>query len=346
MNFIYFNINIILYNNFIFLFISVNMENLYNPGLIPLRAYTYHPKDNEKVDELIGYPLRRIFYVNKNSFSEKEKEKIKEVYLKAKEENYILPDDYSAEQILRQLIGNDYDINVTFENIKFEIEWKKNNLPIELTDEINKILNLGFIYVHGRDKCFRPLIILNPGKYDKTKFPFESWKNALNYFIEFVINNCLINGRVENWDLIVDCKDLKMTNIPFDFQKIFVENHKVYRCRLYKMFLINLTGIFEFFWNLAKKIIGPVIEAKASKIENNDNYKNLFEIINRDQVEQKYGGNAPNLENGDYFPLKFINCNYYSEDEKNNNNFNNKVELDIYEDDNTKEIFYEAPETN
>ena len=322
------------------------MENLYNPGLIPLRAYTYYPKENEKIDDLIGFPLRRIFYVNKNSFSEKEKESITKVYIKSEEENYKIPDDYPAQEILRQLIGNEYDINLTFENIKFEIEWRKNNLPVNLNDEINQILNLGFIYVHGRDKCFRPLIFLNPGKYDKNKFTLESWKKSINYFIEFVINNCLINGRVENWNVIIDCKELKMTNLPFDLKNIFLENHKVYRCRLYKMFLINLTGIFDFFWNITKKIVGPVIEKKAIKIENNDNCKNLFEIINRDQVEKKYGGNAPDLNIGEYFPLKFINNNYYCEEEKNENNYHQKVELDIYEDNENNEIFYEAPEMN
>ena len=35
-------------------------------------------------------------------------------------------------------------------------------------------------------------------------------------------------------------------------------------------------------------------------------YNHMFEFTNREQVEEKYGGNAPNLKQGEYFPPRFI----------------------------------------
>jgi hypothetical protein len=91
------------------------------------------------------------------------------------------------------------------------------------------------------------------------------------------------------------------------------------------------------------KIIGPTVEAKATKIENDKGkYTDLFKLINKNQVEKKYGGNAENVEIGNYFPLSFQCNEYYSElDEKNDKDGDiyNKIEIDNVEVDG--EIFYE-----
>jgi hypothetical protein len=319
--------------------------SLSNEGLIPLVAYNYQPKNDEFVDDLLGETVRRIFCTknNNNKYSEKEKNILEEYHKYLKEINYILPPNYTDEDILRQLQGNDYKIKNSHKEIVNEIEWKKINLPIKFNNEIQEILNTGFAYVHGRDKCFRPLIFFNPGKYDNKKFPFESWQKASEYFIEFLIQKCLIPGRIENWNIIVDCHDLSMTKIPWDLQNLFKNIKGVYRCRLYKLYLLNLTGVFNFIWNICVKLIGQTIEKKATKIETDKGkYTNLFKLINKNQVEKKYGGNADNVEIGKYFPLSFQNNEYYSESEEQNDkdgDIYNKIEIDNIQVDG--ETFYE-----
>jgi hypothetical protein len=314
-----------------------------NEGLIPLVAFNYQPKIEEYVDELLGQKVRRIFHTDYNNYSEKEKNVLKEYHNYLKEINFTLPENYKDEDALRQLQGNDYDIKKSHKEIVHEIEWKKINLPINFNNDIKNVLNTGFFYIHGRDRCFRPLIFFNPMKFDKNKFPLEIWQRATEYFIEFLIQKCFINGRIENWNMIVDCKELSMKNIPWDLQKLFINIKGVYRCRLYKLYLLNLSGIFNFLWNLAVKIIGPTVEAKATKIENDKGkYTDLFKLINKNQVEKKYGGNAENVEIGNYFPLSFQCNEYYSElDEKNDKDGDiyNKIEIDNVEVDG--EIFYE-----
>jgi len=317
------------------------LEN--NEGLIPLVAFNYQPKIEEYVDELLGQKVRRIFHTDYNNYSEKEKKVLDEYHKYLKKINFSLSENYTDEDALRQLQGNDYDIEKSHKEIVHEIEWKKINLPIFFNNDIKNVLNTGFFYVHGRDKCFRPLIFFNPMKYDKNKFPFEIWQKATEYFIEFLIQKCFVSGRIENWNLIVDCKELSMSKIPWDLQNLFKNIKGVYRCRLYKLYLLNLSGIFNFLWNLSVKIIGPTVEAKATKIDNDKGkYSDLFKLINKNQVEKKYGGNAENVEIGNYFPLSFQCNEYYSElDEKNDKDGDiyNKIEIDNVEIDG--EIFYE-----
>ena len=315
--------------------------NIEQNQFIPLIAYKFSPEENDLVDELLGKPVRRIFLIDEDKYSDLEKEKLTEMKEYLKSINYVLPESYTNQDMLRQLQGNDYDIKVTFDNIKKEVEWKAENLPIQLTDSITKILNTGFIYAHGRDNRYRPILVLNPGKYDKNLFPFQTWQLASVYFIEFLLNNYLIPGKIENWNIIVDCQELSITNIPWDLKNVFSGIKGVYRCRLFKLFLLNLSPIFVFAWNIAKTLIGPTVEAKATKVNNDEGkYNNLFKNINRNQIEKKYGGEAENLEPGNYFPETFYYPNYYSQNDRNDNKFMCNTEIDYFVEN--EEIFYEA----
>ena len=84
-----------------------------------------------------------------------------------------------------------------------------------------------------------------------------------------------------------------MTNISYQLKDIFSAFKGIYRCRLFKIYLLNMNFIFNFFWNMVKLIMGSTLEARASNVDMNDReYDLLFRNINRSQVEQKYGGIA------------------------------------------------------
>lgn len=308
---------------------------------VPKIAMKFLPEDIDLVDKLLGKPVRRIFLTDEDKYSELEKNKITEMRQYMKTKNFEPPKEYTVQDMLRQLQGNDYDIKVSFDNIKHEIEWKKQNLPIQLNDDITAILNTGFIYAHGKDNRYRPLLFLNPAKYNKEKYPLETWTKAASFFIEFLLNKYLVPGKVENWNIIVDCKDLSAKAIPWDLKTVFSGIKGVYRCRLYKLYLLNLSSIFLFAWKMAKALIGPTVEAKATMINaDNGEYNDLFKTINRNQVEKKFGGFAPTLTDGEYFPEKFNYPYYYSKTDKENGNYICRSSFDYIVDND--EIFYET----
>lgn len=35
-------------------------------------------------------------------------------------------------------------------------------MPIKITSGIQRCLDCGFIYIHGRDRCFRPIVVVRP----------------------------------------------------------------------------------------------------------------------------------------------------------------------------------------
>ena len=48
----------------------------------------------------------------------------------------------------------------------------------------------------GRDYYYRPIIKINYSKFDSKNL--ENYINAVFFFLEFITNNCLVPGKVEN----------------------------------------------------------------------------------------------------------------------------------------------------
>ena len=212
-----------------------------------------------------------------------------------------------------------------------------------------EIFNTGCIYIHGRDNAYRPLIIFNPGMLNSLNQPIEIWKSFGIFLMEFLVNKCLVPSRVENWNIIVDFSTLSMANIPYPLKDIFSIFKGIYRCRLYKVYLLNMNFVFSMVWNVVKMIMGSNLEAKACKVDSNDGqYDLLFQIINRSQVEKKYGGTAEDLKPGEYYPPKFVSDNYFcgdyiaKEDDEKEKESSNDSNIDFFKDNDSNMVFYEA----
>ena len=324
-----------------------NKEENKNEGKIPYFATIYQPRDDELLNELLNKQTRRIFYIPIEEYTEMEKKKLIEYYEYCKSKNYKIQNvnkggKYYYPNIFRQLQGADFNIENAFEEIRKEILFKNEKLPIELNNDFINIFNSGFIYLHGRDNAYRPLIIFNPGLFNSLKLPIETWKKFGIYLMEFLVNKCLVPSKVENWNIIVDLGSLSMTDIPYSLKEIFSAFKGIYRCRLYKLYLLNMNFVFNLVWNIVKMIMGPTLEAKACNVSTNDGkYDLLFQCINRSQVEKKYGGTAENLKPGEYYPFKFVSDNYFCETNSNENK-EEYSNIDKFIDNDSNMVFYDA----
>ena len=323
-------------------------ENNENEGRIPYLATIYEPREDEKLNELLNKQTRRIFYIPLEEYTEMEKQKLIEYYEYCKTKNYQIPTENKSGKfyypnIFRQLQGSDFDIEKGFEEIRKENIFKNEKLPIEFESSFKDILNSGCLYVYGRDNAYRPLIIFNPGMFNSLKISTEIWSKFGIYFMELLINKFLVPSRVENWNIVVDLGSLSMADIPYTLKDIFSAFKGIYRCRLYKLYLLNMNFVFNIVWNIVKMIMGPTLEAKACNVNSNDgSYDSLFQCINRSQVEEKYGGTAENLNPGEYYPFKFASDNYFCDNDIEKKEEEADINLDKYIDNDSKMIFYEA----
>lgn len=296
----------------------------HNECKLPKQTYLYFPKDQEIIeyDETQPYnTMRRIFEggLEYNSF---ENTKLAEINDEINKQNsdsansdspkIIFPSDWKACNTLRFLQARSYHIQNTVETIKEHLLWKLEGIPSTLSDKSMEILNnLGFIYIHGRDNRFRPIIVIVAKVYmdNKDKYSYENWVNALIYILEYTLKNLMIPGQIENWNIISDLADLSVWSIPADFKKIFNTLSCNYRCRLYVMYILNMSTFIVFLWDLIKRMLDPTTEGKLKILKSLDDDCSLFASMNRDQVEKKFGGNAENIVK-DYFPPKMPSNQY------------------------------------
>ena len=79
----------------------------------------------------------------------------------------LLPD--TDEEILRNLNCRKWDNQKAFDSMKFKVDYQKENFPIKFTDNMFNLLNSGGLYIHGRDKNLRPIVICDIKKLMESK---------------------------------------------------------------------------------------------------------------------------------------------------------------------------------
>jgi hypothetical protein len=91
--------------------------------------------------------------------------------------------------------------------------------------------------------------------------------------------------------------------------------------RLYKNYIMGLNFITRLLYKIACNFLDPVTVSKVNILDKIGD-KKMFEIIRRDNIEQKFGGTAPNLpvdEVDGFFPPR-MPSEHFIKDEENVNN--------------------------
>ena len=268
--------------------------------------------------------LRRMF--NNVKFTNYENKKIIELYeylrndnKKEKKNKFLFPKYWNDGETVRFLQANNFDIKDTKKGIQSNFEWLNEIYPFNIDLKIKEILNSGLIYMYGRDKHFRPILIIEANKnselIDKKKLTLDDISKAIIYFLNYIINYVFIKCQIENWTIICDLDDVGVTEFN-KFKKILDVLNK-FRGRVYKNYIINMgkflsftaKGVMSLFGNSSKKI----------KILGKSEIKNeLSTIINPNQLQKKYGGLSENIiyGNNNLFPPIIPSDVYFSPSDK------------------------------
>ena len=195
--------------------------------------------------------------------------------------------------LLRFLQGNNYIIKKTAESLSSHAKWRETELKID--EALAKsLLPYGLIYFFGRDRMFRPVMILNMRKILDMKIPLDDVKNLLLYVIEWGIKNMLLPGKVEVYSVIADLTKVGILEIPVKMLKNMVgilQNN--YRGRMYKFFLFNTPLLIKGIYKIVEPLLEKFTQEKINLIGGDG--KKILELLPDTQLEVKFGGKAPNL---------------------------------------------------
>ena len=279
----------------------------------PKEAYFFIPKEEDCVFYNPAKPtqiLRLIFEkVDKSTYLPHERQKFSEFmdyYNKNLKDKLIFPEYWLESETRKCLQASKYDIQKTIQKIKDEIEYKIPEIPYDTYEEI---IHSGFLYMHGLDAHFRPIIITNAKAYMKLmdKYPLENFVKAIDVFMKYLYTHFFIPGQVENWVMIADLNNVSIWSPPLSMTKVFDFLNKKFLCRLSVLYVYGMNYILNMCWKVIRSV-GLVDEGTSKKFNfisgQSDINNYVLKHINPSQLEKRFGGECNDI--GDYLDFPFI----------------------------------------
>ena len=301
--------------------------DIYNKCLPPKESYYYFPKGEEIITINNKNPIksiRRIFYNTKyTDYENKMLNQLKQIINSHSE--FKLPDYFLDYFVLMFVYARGGDLEASYTQMVEYINFCQKIFPFNITpkSKIVEILNKGFIYVYGRDNRFRPIIVCQSKIFQKyhKDYQFEELLQATSFICQFVVNNMFLPGQFETWNMIVNLKGVSVISLPDSLKKLIPALSNYFLCRLNKNYIIGLNFFTRILYKIAVNFIDPITASKITVIESKKD-PNLFKTIRKDNIEEQFGGEAPNMpidsENG-YFPPRMPSTHFIKDDERKEN---------------------------
>ena len=300
--------------------------DLYNKCLPPKEAYYHFPKGDEIIIHNVKKPkksFRRIFY--NVPYTDLEKQWISEFkQIISSHPETQLPDYLGDYLLLTFIYATKCDLQESYKRLVKYLKFCSETFPIRITpnSKIIEILNKGFVYVYGRDNRFRPIIICQCDTFQKyyKNYQTEEILQASYFLCQFIINNMIIPGQFESWIFIINLKGVSIISLPEPVKKMIPALSDYFLSRLYKNYIMGLNFFSKLLYKIATAFLEEETIRKVNILDKTKDPK-LLESIRRDNLEERFGGTAPNMpvdaENG-YFPPRMPSQYFLKEDENPN----------------------------
>lgn len=205
-----------------------------------------------------------------------------------------------ALRILQQAKGR-VDKAITMMLTHLELRVKK--IPV-MEDSILQDLQHGFAYFHGRDRSCRPVVVLRFERISRFSNDVEKAFKVLFFVFEFAVRHLMVPGRIENWVCIVD---LRNTGPSISSLRICRDIFRL----LEEVFCGRnvLAKVLHLPWIIRAIVMAFIPEDKKTKVEfvcESEIQNVMRKLCEPHQLEQQYGGTAPNVEKGEAYPFRFF----------------------------------------
>mmetsp|Transcript_19495 Transcript_19495/g.22687 ORF Transcript_19495/g.22687 Transcript_19495/m.22687 type:complete len:242 (+) Transcript_19495:420-1145(+) len=158
-----------------------------------------------------------------------------------------------------------------------------------------RLLDSGFLYIHGRDKNFRPLIVLNTRVFADLQPEDEDTMASTHFVLQYMETYMTLEEKIENWVPIIDLDGMGFKDIPINRLLKFMEHNKlVYKCRSYKNFILNATFGIRLAYSMVSQFLPEKIKQKVV-FSSTAVCKDITKLFHPTQLQKKYGGEAENV---------------------------------------------------
>eukprot|EP00382_Lankesteria_abbotti_P002267 CAMPEP_0113844598 /NCGR_PEP_ID=MMETSP0372-20130328/318_1 /TAXON_ID=340204 /ORGANISM="Lankesteria abbotti" /LENGTH=342 /DNA_ID=CAMNT_0000813603 /DNA_START=105 /DNA_END=1133 /DNA_ORIENTATION=+ /assembly_acc=CAM_ASM_000359 len=189
--------------------------------------------------------------------------------------------------LLRFLQGCGWDQAETLADIRRHIDWRHSNLPLDIGTVFDN-LPRGILYVHGRDRLRRPILIIRGSELALVEK--DDVLKVVIYWLEWVVSSLMVPNKVEQWKVLVDLTNVGITTAPvLTLRDVAMVLHRNYRGRLAKLVFLNCPMVFVGLWQTVSPILPEATKQKILSL-GADFKGELLKGISPNQLERKYGG--------------------------------------------------------
>ena len=300
---------------------------IYNKCLPPKEAYYYFPKGEEIIEFNAKKPNKSYKKIYHNiPYSDLDKQYISDFkQILSGHPELKIPEFIDDDVLLRFIYADECDYDKAFKRLVKYIDWSNKTFPIIIhpKSRLIEILNKGIVYVYGRDCRYRPILVFRLQEFVKNEkvYTVEEIIETGCFLGQFVINNMLIPGQVERWNLLINLKGSTVLSLPDHIKKLIPVMNEAFISRAHKSYILGMT----FFLRLLFKIVCAFLHestVKKFKILEGKKDKALFEEIRKDNIEQCMGGTAPDVIMGaenSLFPPRMPSEHFLLESERPEN---------------------------
>lgn len=106
--------------------------------------------------------------------------------------------------------------------------------------------------------------------------------------------------------MIIDFTNIGVTQIPKTLlQGMISAMSKNYRGRMFRLFAVHVAWLVRGLYKIVKPMLDEFTSSKINIYGSSDFEADILKIIDAENLEQKYGGKAPNKESN-YFPPTMV----------------------------------------
>eukprot|EP01133_Synstelium_polycarpum_P015523 gene15523-18437_t len=199
--------------------------------------------------------------------------------------------------LLRYLRARNFNIPKAEKLLRDTLEWRKTYRPQDVKlDDVASMARTGAIYVHGKDKRGRPIIVARPRRDTQKNVPSEQKFKHLVYWLEEGFRRMDETKGIEQFCFIVDYKGFSRKNMDMK-TTLDCMHHLLDHCveRMGQSLFLDVPVVFHMAWKVISPFLNEVTMAKvrfvnSKKVNGKRVFPELLDYVSADQLETDFGG--------------------------------------------------------
>lgn len=279
--------------------------------LLPLEVVLFEPSDREiGTPYEPGKPGKRLIFLN-TKLSQAEQAGLQALHAALASDGSLTSEGDSefppfvGLHALRILQQAKFDTNKAVSIMLTHLDMRVNHLPVFESDLLRN-LQTGFMYWHGRDRKCRPMLVWRLARMEQVEK--DRVVQLVLFVLEYAIRYALVPGRVENWILIVDLEDVGAGTATSTAnrevaKKCAILLEQVYCGRNATTKIMHPPRMVR---SIANSFIPADKKDKVQFVGDAEVQTVMRGLAEPHQLEQRYGGTAPDLAPKETYPFRFF----------------------------------------